>query len=343
MARAEGAGEAAGEPVGRWLQRIVANNIQLPCLLADVGTGRIVELSRAAAKVLGSRRTELRGAPVTEVARVPWRSEAMRLLLAGGVDTFSARSTVRRADGRMLPVLLRARLVETDAERLAVLTFVPEGETLGPTLSFGIEQAPTVIGFGNGDGTIALVSEDIRDLLGHDPADVRRFAASGFVHADDVPEFLLTISTVAATGRSRHLRLRVRHADGRWIPVLAVIASLPHTEQFRVGFVIQAEGPDQDADRLEHLTELEGRLRRIAAELAVVGVSDHVDPEVARLLGELSPRQHEVVRLLHEGARVPTIAQELYLSQSTVRNHLSAIFRKFGVTSQEELLRVLRR
>jgi DNA-binding NarL/FixJ family response regulator len=60
-------------------------------------------------------------------------------------------------------------------------------------------------------------------------------------------------------------------------------------------------------------------------------------------LSELSRRQWDVVSRLARGERVSTIATELYLSQSTVRNHLSAIFRKVGVHSQRELLALLRR
>jgi DNA-binding NarL/FixJ family response regulator len=45
--------------------------------------------------------------------------------------------------------------------------------------------------------------------------------------------------------------------------------------------------------------------------------------------------------LLLEGRRVASIAAELYVSQSTVRNHLSSIFSKFGVHSQAQLVRQL--
>jgi DNA-binding NarL/FixJ family response regulator len=43
-----------------------------------------------------------------------------------------------------------------------------------------------------------------------------------------------------------------------------------------------------------------------------------------------------------DGERVPSIAAELYVTQSTVRNHLSSVFSKLGVHSQAELLRQLR-
>ena len=41
-------------------------------------------------------------------------------------------------------------------------------------------------------------------------------------------------------------------------------------------------------------------------------------------------------------SRVPGIAGALFISQSTVRNHLSDMFRKVGVNSQEQLLALLR-
>jgi PAS domain S-box-containing protein len=80
-------------------------------------------------------------------------------------------------------------------------------------------------------------------------------------------------------------------------------------------------------------------------------------PERTQLLPELSPgrsgrthpglerlsrREIEVVRLLLLGDRVPVIAKQLFISQSTVRNHLSSVFRKLRVTSQQELIVLLR-
>jgi PAS domain S-box-containing protein len=342
VAGSRGATGGGEDLVASRLRQVVGKNSQLPCVL--VGTdGRIAALSAAAAKLLGGRRDDLQGARVRTIAGAAWRSEPMRLLQGGSIDAYSARASVRRVDGRLLPVALWARMLESSEDRWIVLAFTPDGDLRGPSLVQPLDDGPTVIGFGTGDGSIAMVSEDARDLVGFEPDHLRNYPSSGFIHADDLPEYLLTVSNVVATGRSRHLQLRVRHADGRWIPVEAIAASLPDGGRYRVGFVLRAVAPPDDHERVEQLAELEERLRKIAVELAAIGVAEHVDPEVARTLGALSDRQQEVVRLLQDGARVPTIAQELYLSQSTVRNHLSAIFRKFGVASQEELLRALRR
>jgi len=58
-------------------------------------------------------------------------------------------------------------------------------------------------------------------------------------------------------------------------------------------------------------------------------------------LSELSPREVEIVNRMLRGERVATIARALCLSASTVRNHLSSVYRKLGIHSQTELIEVL--
>lgn len=52
----------------------------------------------------------------------------------------------------------------------------------------------------------------------------------------------------------------------------------------------------------------------------------------------LSPREAEIARWLLQGQRVPAISRRLSISPHTVRNHIKAMFRKFGVHSQAELV-----
>jgi diguanylate cyclase (GGDEF)-like protein len=89
-----------------------------------------------------------------------------------------------------------------------------------------------------------------------------------------------------------------------------------------------------------------------------IGVVDQVDRALVEMLQKVreqnlsdealadteqfSSRQIEVLRRLLNGERVPAIARALFLSQSTVRNHLSAIYQRVGVHSQEELLSLFR-
>jgi DNA-binding NarL/FixJ family response regulator len=56
--------------------------------------------------------------------------------------------------------------------------------------------------------------------------------------------------------------------------------------------------------------------------------------------GELSDREREVLRLLVRGASNKGIAQELSLSENTVKAHISHIFTKLGVQSRAEAVAV---
>jgi DNA-binding CsgD family transcriptional regulator len=56
----------------------------------------------------------------------------------------------------------------------------------------------------------------------------------------------------------------------------------------------------------------------------------------------LTEREREIALRLLDGQRIPTIARELFLSQSTVRTHLSSVYRTFRVRSQVELIELLR-
>ncbi len=94
----------------------------------------------------------------------------------------------------------------------------------------------------------------------------------------------------------------------------------------------------------------QGAVQTVSAAATLLDAGDRphfelsLTTEAARgaLLPELSDRQWEVVSRLNRGERVVTIATAMYLSQSTIRNHLSAIFEKVGVHSQRELLDALR-
>jgi DNA-binding CsgD family transcriptional regulator len=52
----------------------------------------------------------------------------------------------------------------------------------------------------------------------------------------------------------------------------------------------------------------------------------------------MSNRQREVVKRLVMGERVPAIAKAMFISRSTVRNHLSSAFHICGVSTQSDLI-----
>ena len=61
-------------------------------------------------------------------------------------------------------------------------------------------------------------------------------------------------------------------------------------------------------------------------------------PMLDRPFPELTRREYEVLQLLAQGQSNQAIADRLFLSEKTVRNHLSLIFDKLGVSSRSEAI-----
>jgi len=61
------------------------------------------------------------------------------------------------------------------------------------------------------------------------------------------------------------------------------------------------------------------------------------DPEAAKIYS-LTNREREVVALIGEGIKNKEIADRLFISETTVRHHLTSIFDKLGVADRVELL-----
>src|SRR5579871_1170665 len=80
------------------------------------------------------------------------------------------------------------------------------------------------------------------------------------------------------------------------------------------------------------------------AARAVAVLSDRVvtdDTALPRPCQPLSRRQQEVLHLLAAGLRSSHIADHLYLSENTVRNHIKALLRAYNVKSQRELIALI--
>jgi DNA-binding NarL/FixJ family response regulator len=56
---------------------------------------------------------------------------------------------------------------------------------------------------------------------------------------------------------------------------------------------------------------------------------------------QLTPREEEIILLVSDGYRHKEIAEQLFLSQSTVKKHLSNIYQKLGVQSSIDALNKL--
>jgi DNA-binding CsgD family transcriptional regulator len=76
-------------------------------------------------------------------------------------------------------------------------------------------------------------------------------------------------------------------------------------------------------------------LTEVLAEAAAVAEAQPLDPTPAET-GGLSPREHEVLKLLAVGRSNPEIAEALFIGRGTVRTHVSNILSKLGARTRTE-------
>ena len=117
-----------------------------------------------------------------------------------------------------------------------------------------------------------------------------------------------------------------------------VLAGEHERERLRRAIELGVRGwVDLGADEDELLTAIRmvGRGAMLVAPAAAEQVRGMVcDGAGGDAFPQLSEREHEVLELLAQGASNAQIAQTLYLSPKTIRNHLSAICNKLQVVDR---------
>ena len=80
-----------------------------------------------------------------------------------------------------------------------------------------------------------------------------------------------------------------------------------------------------------------GVMASVLNEVSVAGKSRKVDPD-AEKIATLTRREREVVELVGQGIKSKEVAERLFISETTVRHHLTSIFDKLEVTDRVELM-----
>jgi len=199
------------------------------------------------------------------------------------------------------------------------------------------------------DGKIGYVNERLANWLEYDKEElyVKR-------DADLLPPELREVFLEDAHQGEPDLRVRLlalQRKDSTTFPVLVFPQHYydEHGHIDRWVCIIVDLGAVQTARHIGYTGEndLRSTLQRVACELQTASLMasrpgpallpvDHPD------LAETSPREREVLLLLVGGDRVPRIAKQLHISPHTVRNHLKALYRKLGVSTQSELIERVR-
>jgi PAS domain S-box-containing protein len=334
-----------GHVTGHELKQAVEGMTNLALITWDKA-GIVRLANNAAAEILGLELDEVVGKSVLDLASPA--EDIERTLTDFNEGRFlgvHAHRNIHVRGGADRRVFVTSRAIEVDGRVGGVTAVVPDAEAAGlgrdPRRTW-LDLVPVAVGGTDGDWVIMTISREIHDLIDRTSSDVRGRSLLELVDPADVDELRGSGAEHDEPRALPHVRFLLPSGDGVDVSVLlAPLAAPSKGMRFALVGHIESYFPQQQ----DRITDLELRLRRIGAEVRAAGLLDsastsafHDHPEIT----QLSTRQWEILSRLLEGARVSTIAGELQISESTVRNHLSTIFQRFGVHSQAELIEKFR-
>jgi DNA-binding CsgD family transcriptional regulator len=345
--------DAAGSPWAELLAGAAVvyqqaiDKLDVPALILEMPSRRVLAANEAIADVfdipceemLGRRNDEL-----VEFDDLDAMIAAVDALAAGAIDGYRGRRRVTTRKGVTKSVVAWARVIQLGTVRFAAYLVQEVGRHI-PTKLAVAWAGPLVVGTADASWRIRRISSDVAELLGVPAMQWINTILLDVIDPDDVPALLDAVRTASMGMTMRHVRLR--HRDGSWIPAQCLLVAEGPGPSAPTAFALMPEPEQAAGPPSDRVAELERRLRRIASELRAAGLLDDIETlptvEAFPQLASLTSRQWQILVRLMRGERVPTIARELYLSPGTVRNHLAAMFERFGVHSQAELIARLRR
>lgn len=106
-----------------------------------------------------------------------------------------------------------------------------------------------------------------------------------------------------------------------------------------VGFVLAQDAPEVLIKAIQKVHAGEVWIDRVntAQALGQIARHRHAEDLEAGKIAALTRREREIILLVGEGLKNAGIAQRLFVSEATVRNHLTSILDKLGLTDRFEL------
>ena len=203
-----------------------------------------------------------------------------------------------------------------------------------------------VLGTIGPDLRIIFLSAEIEGLLGFESHEVTGRLFFELFDGTAVPFLMMALGWALEGGRPLAVQALASKRNGSrcLVDVTLLPGSSAAGADDETVFLLRIADRSESSD-VAPRRALEQLVWRIATEIEAAALAPQVGQLSAFLdaasIGSLSSRQIEVLTRLVSGERTPVIAREMFISESTVRNHLSTIFSKFGVHSQSELIEKL--
>ncbi len=330
----------------------------VPLAAVDLPSGRVLAVNPPLAKAVGSTVSVLTGSSSLDWLS-PDERHAAQLGFQGLADgNLTGYQAIRRLANPKDPDQVFSVWVSTidvAGTRVGLASVIPSGRRDNqfralPPVSRVPEPGDVVLGTVDGAWRIDRISQDVTPLLGLTPEQCTGRPVLGAVHPSDVPAFLAAVEHARRGERAVRLMLRLNARSRDWTEVAVVLATIAPGDPPPLAFALirddAAADPPGPGDSSREM-QLEAHMLRIADELHAAGLIPRLQQLPALTdelqLGKLTSREWAVLTRLLDGQRVSAIAADLYVSQSTVRNHLSSIYAKLGVHSQVDLIRLIRR
>lgn len=222
------------------------------------------------------------------------------------------RGVMRLADSRSVSRLLRSMVLAANADilnvlgrpgaALAVLDGVPETDE--HAICLGARRATSRIHSGDFRG--ALLATEACVELGH----------------RHTPRSL--VSSLVRRAVAQDQLGSTRAADATFVDALSQLPSAP-TPFFGLN-------PEYVAPLWDRVDEDHRSLRASVEALSPASARNASRPVV----GALSNREIDVLRLIRAGNSIPEMSEALFLSANTVKTHLRTLYRKLGATNRRE-------
>jgi DNA-binding CsgD family transcriptional regulator len=328
-----------------------------PLAAVELPSGRFLAVNSALASTLGSTADALTGSSALEQLSPAERHSAelgFRALADGDLTGYQAIRTHSSPGQPDQAFSVWVNAVDVGGTRIGVASVARPGDRgSGPSPLPPVpgELSDVVLGTVDGAWRVDRISQDVTALLGLTPGECVGVPVLGAIHPADAHAFLAAVEHTRRGERAVALALRLSGSAPHWRKVTAVLAvvspDVPPEVPPPLAFALirAGSGTSSTADG-GRAAQLEAHLLRIADELQAAGLL----PRLSQLpglsdnarLGLLTSREWAVLTRLLDGQRAADIAQDLVVSQSTVRNHLSSIYAKLRVTGQVDLIRTLR-
>jgi DNA-binding CsgD family transcriptional regulator/PAS domain-containing protein len=330
----------------------------VPLAAVELPSGRVLAVNTMLAEALGSTVGELTGSSSLQWLSADDRQAArlgFQALADGDLTGYQAIRRLASPRDTDQAFSVWVSTVEVGGARVGLASAVPSAPYDNqfralPPVSQVPEPGNVVLGTVDGNWRIDRVSQDVTALLGLTPEQAAGQPVLAVVHPSDLPAFLAAVEHARRGQRAVRVTLRLGAKPRDWVEVAVVLATIAPGDPPPLAFALIRDDAAADSPGPSDSTremQLEAHMLRIADELHAAGLIPRLQQLPALTdeprLGKLTSREWAVLTRLVDGQRIPAIAASLYVSQSTVRNHLSSIYAKLGVHSQVDLIRLIRR